>query len=138
MIAIQSKSYLKGVYSKATNLQPMRNKVRLGVYNARSPSLRKDVFIYGYHSWVIHCTKVFVFGVFLVLIFPQSNWMRIRKTLNTDTFYAVSLPFSSIQTHFPLLELNFFVGFTARQPTQLAFTCLKPLIKTEAKDIKPA
>ena len=33
--------------------------------------------------------KVSVFGVFLARIFPHSNWIRTRKTPNTDTFYVV-------------------------------------------------
>ena len=33
--------------------------------------------------------KVPVFGVFLVHIFPHSDWIRIRKTPNTGTFHAV-------------------------------------------------
>ena len=35
--------------------------------------------------------KVSVFGVFMVRIFPHSDWIRTRKTLNTDTFHAVEL-----------------------------------------------
>ena len=35
--------------------------------------------------------KVSVFGVFLVCIFPHSDWIRTRKTLNTDTFHAVAM-----------------------------------------------
>ena len=70
--------------------------------------------------------------------FPAIELNANQKNFEYGAFYAVSLPFSAIQTHFPLLELNFFVGFTVRQPTQLAFTCSKPLIKTEAKDVKPA
>ena len=30
-----------------------------------------------------------IFGVFLVRIFPHSDWIRTRKTPNTDTFHAV-------------------------------------------------
>ena len=30
-----------------------------------------------------------VFGVILVCIFPDSDWIRTRITLNTDTFHAV-------------------------------------------------
>ena len=39
----------------------------------------------------IVCTagKVSVFGVFLVLIFPHSDWIWTRKTPNTDTIHAV-------------------------------------------------
>ena len=33
--------------------------------------------------------KVSVFGVFLVCIFPHLDWIRTRKTSNTDTFHAV-------------------------------------------------
>ena len=33
--------------------------------------------------------KLFVLGVFLVRIFPHSDWIRTRKTPNTDTFQAV-------------------------------------------------
>ena len=31
-----------------------------------------------------------VFGVFLVRIFPHLDWIRTRKTSNTDTFHAVT------------------------------------------------
>ena len=41
-----------------------------------------------------HCGKVSVLGVFLVCIFPHSDWIRTRKTPNTDTFDAVQLSFS--------------------------------------------
>ena len=34
--------------------------------------------------------KVYIFGVFLVRIFPHSDWIRTRKTPNTDTFHAVT------------------------------------------------
>ena len=30
-----------------------------------------------------------IFGVFLVRIFPHSDWIRTRKTPNMDTFHAV-------------------------------------------------
>ena len=45
-------------------------------------------------SFYILCTawKVFVFGVILVRIFPHSDWIRTRLTLNTNTFYAVLKP----------------------------------------------
>ena len=33
--------------------------------------------------------KVFLFGVFLVRIFPHLGWIRTRKIPNTDTFHAV-------------------------------------------------
>ena len=33
--------------------------------------------------------KVPIFRVFLICIFPHSDWMRTRKTPNTDTFQAV-------------------------------------------------
>ena len=34
--------------------------------------------------------KVPIFGVFLVCIFPDLDWIRTRKAPNTDTFHAVS------------------------------------------------
>ena len=34
--------------------------------------------------------KVSVFRVILVRIFPNSDWIRIRTTPNTGTFYAVA------------------------------------------------
>ena len=33
--------------------------------------------------------KISLFGVFLVRIFPQSNWNRTRKNPNTENFHAV-------------------------------------------------
>ena len=35
--------------------------------------------------------KVSIFRVFLVRIFPDSDWIRTRKTPNTVTFYAVKM-----------------------------------------------
>ena len=40
--------------------------------------------------WLMYTAwKVSVFRIFLVSIFPRLNWIRIRKTPNTDTFHAV-------------------------------------------------
>ena len=42
--------------------------------------------------WSVHMkcpVEVSIFGVFLVRIFPHSDWIRTSKTPNTDTFYAV-------------------------------------------------
>ena len=33
--------------------------------------------------------KVSVFGVFLIRIFPDLEWIRTKKNPNMDTFYAV-------------------------------------------------
>ena len=49
------------------------------------------------YSWYEHpCNsnaivflKVSIFGVFLVRIFPHSDWIRRNKTPNTDTFHAM-------------------------------------------------
>ena len=35
--------------------------------------------------------KVYIFGVFLVCIFPHSDWIWTRKNPNMDTFHAVYL-----------------------------------------------
>ena len=83
---------------------------------SKFPSLRKLMFYTIYHLNLMHyyssqkCNiavnyyrkkhytvwKVSVFGVFLVRIFPHSDWIRrdterYGKTPNTDTFHAVSL-----------------------------------------------
>ena len=39
--------------------------------------------------------KVSVFGDFLVCIFPHSDWIRTRKTPNTDTFQWLTLHFKA-------------------------------------------
>ena len=36
-----------------------------------------------------HSVKMSIFGVILVRIFPHSDWIRTRITLNTDTFHAL-------------------------------------------------
>ena len=41
--------------------------------------------------WDIHCANIVRIWSFLVHILPHSNWMRIRKTPNTDTFNAVNI-----------------------------------------------
>ena len=41
-------------------------------------------FLKNFTGW-----KMSVFEVFLVRIFPHSDWIGTRKTANTDTFYAV-------------------------------------------------
>ena len=38
---------------------------------------------------VLTAWKMSVFGVFLVRIFPHSDWIRTRESPNTDTFHAV-------------------------------------------------
>ena len=40
-------------------------------------------------AFIFTAWKVSVFGDFLVRIFLHSDWIRNRKTPNTDTFYAV-------------------------------------------------
>ena len=68
------------------------------------------------NSW-----KVSVFRVFLVCIFLHSDWIRTRKTPNTDTFHAVTTvnyyPISGQSSHFipPLKthtekEMKFFIN----------------------------
>ena len=52
----------------------------LGQYCARN-----NIFYYDATAW-----KLFVFGIFLVRIFPHSEWKQTRKTSNTDILHAVS------------------------------------------------
>ena len=54
----------------------------LGQYCARN-----NIFYYDATAW-----KLFVFGIFLVRIFPHSEWKQTRKTSNTDILHAVSTP----------------------------------------------
>ena len=48
------------------------------------------------HLWNSTAWKWSVFGVFVVRIFPDSDWIRTRKTQNTNTFHAVSLATSTL------------------------------------------
>ena len=44
--------------------------------------------------------KVFKFEVFLVRIFPRSDWIRTRKITNTDTFHAAALTIPQLTKYF--------------------------------------
>ena len=48
--------------------------------------------------------RVFIFGVFLVRIFPHTDWIRTRKTPNTDTFHAVKVTVENM--HFQSKDTN--------------------------------
>ena len=51
---------------------------------------------------------MFLFGVILVLIFTQWDWIRTRITRNTDTFYVVSHLYFFNLSFLPWIELCIF------------------------------
>ena len=56
----------------------------LDVWKASEYASDSALLIYLFTAW-----KVPVFGVFLVLIFPYSDWMQTRKTPSRDFFHTV-------------------------------------------------
>ena len=40
-------------------------------------------------AFLLSLSEVYIFGVFLVCISPHSDWIRTRKTSNTDNFHAL-------------------------------------------------
>ena len=61
-----------------------------------------------FKSFAFCAWKESVFAVFLVLIFPHSDWIRTRKTPNTDTFYVVLCRYKNALEHNFLLASECF------------------------------
>ena len=70
--------------------------------------------------------KVSVFGIFLVRISPLSNWIRTRKTRNSDTFYTVLIFGGERKNYKKLSFLHYHKGpFSAYSKYRLRHTYLQ-------------